>query len=149
MYWLKYFMSVLCKHIYCFWCVGVCLHTLSHVWFFVTPRTVARQAPLSMGFSRQEYWSGLAFPSQEDLPNPRTELGSPVSPALAGLFFITVPPGKPYGCGLVIKLCSILWDPVNYSWAGSFDRWFFRARILDWIAVSFAREAFLLYKKDS
>ena len=38
--------------------------------FFVTPWTVARQAPLSMGFSRQEYWSGLPFPSPGDLPNP-------------------------------------------------------------------------------
>ena len=45
--------------------------------FFVTPWTVARQAPLSMGFSRQEYWSGLPFPSPGDLPNPGIEPGSP------------------------------------------------------------------------
>ena len=45
---------------------------------FVTPGTVARQAPLSRGFPRQEYWRGLPFPSPGDLPNPRTE---PVSPA--------------------------------------------------------------------
>ena len=45
----------------------------------VTPWTVARQAPLSMGFSRQEYWSGLQFPSPGDLPNPGTK---PRSPAL-------------------------------------------------------------------
>ena len=45
-----------------------------------TPWTVARQAPLSMGFSRQEYWNGLPFPSPEDLPNPGIEPGSP--PAL-------------------------------------------------------------------
>ena len=43
----------------------------------VTPWTVARQAPLSMGFSRQEYWSGLSFPSPGDLPNPGIEPGSP------------------------------------------------------------------------
>ena len=49
----------------------------SCVWFFVTPRTVARQAPLSMEFSRQEYWSGLRFPSPGDLPNPGTECGFP------------------------------------------------------------------------
>ena len=42
-----------------------------------TPWTVAHQAPLSMGFSRQEYWSGLPFPSPGDLPNPGIELGSP------------------------------------------------------------------------
>ena len=46
---------------------------------FVTPRTVACQASLSMGFSRQEYWSGLPFPSPEDLPNPGIK---PRSPAL-------------------------------------------------------------------
>ena len=42
-----------------------------------TPQTAARQAPLSMGFSRQEYWSGLPFPSPRDLPNPGIEPGSP------------------------------------------------------------------------
>ena len=47
-----------------------------------TPETVARQAPVSMGFSRQEYWSGLPFPSPGDLPDPGTEPASPVSPAL-------------------------------------------------------------------
>ena len=44
--------------------------SLSRVWLFVTPWTVAYQAPPSMGFSRQEYWSGLPFPSPGDLPNP-------------------------------------------------------------------------------
>ena len=57
-----------------------------------TPWTVACQAPLSMGFPRQEYWSGLPFASPGDLPNPGTEL--PI-PALAGGFFTTEPPGKP------------------------------------------------------
>ena len=56
------------------------------------PWTVAHQAPLSMGFPRQVYYSGLPFPSPEDLPNPGIE---PVSLALAGRFFTTVPPGKP------------------------------------------------------
>ena len=50
---------------------------LSHVLFFETPWTVARQAPLSMGFLRQEYWSGLPFPPPGDLPDPGIELGSP------------------------------------------------------------------------
>ena len=50
---------------------------LSLVQLFVTPWTVACQAPLSMGFSRQEYWSGLQFPSPGDLPNPEIEPGSP------------------------------------------------------------------------
>ena len=52
--------------------------------------------PESMGFSRQEYWSGLPFPSPGDLPNPGIELTSPVSPALAGGFFTTGPPGKTF-----------------------------------------------------
>ena len=53
--------------------------SLSRVRLFVTPWTVAHQAPLSMGFSRQEYWSGLLFPSPGDLPDPGVE---PRSPAL-------------------------------------------------------------------
>ena len=71
--------------------VTVCTCVLSHVQLFVTPWTVACQAPLSMGFSRQEYWSGLPFPSPGDLPNPGIK---PESPALAGEFFATVSRGK-------------------------------------------------------
>ena len=56
---------------------------------FVTPWTVARQDPLSMGFPRQEYWSGLSFPSPGDLPDPGIEPTFPESPALAGKFFTT------------------------------------------------------------
>ena len=56
------------------------------------PWTVALQAPLSMGFTRQEYWSGLPFLSLRDLPNPGIE---PTSPTLAGRFFTASPPGKP------------------------------------------------------
>ena len=62
---------------------------------FVTPWTIAHQAPLSMEFCRQEYWSGLSFPPPGDLPNPRIKPTSPASPALAGGFFTTEPPGKP------------------------------------------------------
>ena len=58
----------------------------------VTPRTAAHQAPLSMGFSRQEHWSRLPFPSPGHFPYPGIE---PVSPALAGRFLTTEPPGKP------------------------------------------------------
>ena len=56
---------------------------------FASPWTVARQAPLSMEFSRQEYWSVLPFPSPGNLPDPEIE---PISPALAGGFFTSVPP---------------------------------------------------------
>ena len=63
---------------------------LSHVRLFATPWTVAYQAPPSMGFSRQECWSGLPFPSPVDLPDPGIE---PRSPALQADAF--EPPGKP------------------------------------------------------
>ena len=53
-----------------------------------TPGTVAHQAPLSMGFPRQEYWSGVPFPPPGDLPDPRIEPTSVVSPALAGGFYL-------------------------------------------------------------
>ena len=59
----------------------------------MTPWTVAHQAPLSMGFSRQEYWSGLPFPSPGDLPNPGIEPGSP---ALQADSLPTEPLGKPF-----------------------------------------------------
>ena len=61
------------------------------------------QVPLSMELSRQEYWSGLPFPTPGGLPNPRIETASPTSPALAGRFFTTQPPGKP-----VSELPSVL-----------------------------------------
>ena len=68
---------------------------LSQVRFFATPWTAADQAPLSMEFSRQEYWIGLPFPSPGDLPDPGIEPTSPVSPVLAGEFFTTELSGKP------------------------------------------------------
>ena len=70
----------------------VVVSPLSLVWRFDILWTVAHQAPLSMGFPRQEYWSGLSCPSPGDLPSPRMELMSPV---LAGRFFTAEPPGKP------------------------------------------------------
>ena len=63
---------------------------LSHIWLFVTPWSVAYQAPLSMEFSRQEYSSGLPFLTRGILPNPGIEPVSPLPPALAGRFFTTV-----------------------------------------------------------
>ena len=61
----------------------------SRVQLFVTLWAVAWQAPLSMAFSRQEYWSGLLCPPPGDLSNPGIKTASPVSPALAGRFFTT------------------------------------------------------------
>ena len=67
----------------------VCVCVLSHVRLFVTLRTVAHQAPLSVGFSRQEYWNGLPCPPPGDLPNPGIEPASLMFPALADGFFPT------------------------------------------------------------
>ena len=71
------------------------MHVSSVVSNSVIPWTVACQAPLSMRFPRQQYWSGFPYPPPRDLPNPGIKPASLVSPALAGGFFITVPPGKP------------------------------------------------------
>ena len=56
------------------WSINLCVRVLSHVWLFVTPWTVTCQAPLSIDFSRQEYWSGLPFPPPRDLPDPGNNL---------------------------------------------------------------------------
>ena len=85
----------------------VCAQLLDCVQLFVIPWTVTRQAPLSMGFFRQEYWSGLPFPTPGDLPDPGIEHASLASPALAGGFFTSVPPGKLKN--LYSYSCSLLW----------------------------------------
>ena len=73
----------------------LCVHaqSLSHVQLSATPWITAHQAPLSMGFSRQEYWNGLPFPPPGDLPDPEIEL---ISPALEGAVFAIEPPGAPF-----------------------------------------------------
>ena len=69
-----------------------CAQWLSHVQLFATPWTVAHQPPPSMRFSRQEYWSGLPFPSPGDLPDPGIEHRSPTLQADA---LTSEPPGQP------------------------------------------------------
>ena len=72
----------------------LCVHSVAQLYPTLrTPWTVAHQAPLSMGFSRQEYWSALPFPLPRDLLDLGIEPMSLESPALAGGFFTTVPPG--------------------------------------------------------
>ena len=78
--------------------VKVKVKLLSCVRLFATPWIVARQDPLSMGFSRQEYWSGLPFPSPGDLPSSGIKPASPASPALRADALTSEPPGKPYHC---------------------------------------------------
>ena len=75
------------------WLVVVAVvQSQSRVQLFSVPWTVVHQAPLSMGFCRQEYWSRLPFPSLDDFPDTGIETAFP---ALAGMFFTTEPPGKP------------------------------------------------------
>ena len=92
------------------------LSRFSRVWLFTTLWTVVCQAPLSMGFLRQEYWSGLPFAPPGDLPD--------VSPALAGRFFRTSSTWETlslqvYVCVLVTQSCPTLCDPTNCSLPGS------------------------------
>ena len=75
-----------------------------------TPWTVAHQAPLSVGFSRQESWSGLPFPTPGDLPNPGIERASPT---LAGQLFTPEPPGKPTVNGVSGKKTDT--DTLTYN----------------------------------
>ena len=81
MYWV---------HVYMFLCTCGCeLSHFSGVLFFATLWTVAHQVPLSLEFPKQEHWSGLPFPSPEDLPDPGIKLASLMSPALASRFLTT------------------------------------------------------------
>ena len=109
---------------FCFGLAPTCV--LSHVWLFVTPWTVAYQAPLSMEFSGQEYWSRLPFPT---LGTFLTDPVSPMSPALAGRLLALKLPGKTVGLGrgcqtffvpldLITEFSTCL--PASFSWLSFF-----------------------------
>ena len=120
---------------------------LSHVWLFATPWIVACKAPLCMGFSRQEYWSGLPCPPPGDLPNPGIE------PRLLWLlpciFFTAGLLGKPLSkvvyiknntvlsCFSRVQLLVTLWTVAP---PGSSVHGISQARILQLVAISFSRE---------
>ena len=82
----------------------MCVCVLSSDRLFATPWAVARQAPLSMGFPRQEHWSGLPFPSPGDLPNPGIEPGSP---ALQADSLPAELAGKPQGLSIFVAVNGI------------------------------------------
>ena len=93
---------------------SVCV--LSCVWLFATPWTIAQQAPLSMGFSRQEYWSGLSFPPPGDLPNPRIKTVSSVAPALQADSLPMSHWGSPKTLGVILNYSfSSLPSPICIS----------------------------------
>ena len=92
---LVYVLPKRALHMYLFIYYVYVLSCFSRVQLFATPWTVAHQAPVSMGFSRQKYWSGLPFPPPEDLPDPGIKPMSPVFPALQADSLPPEPPGKP------------------------------------------------------
>ena len=100
-----------------------------------------------MGFPRQEYWSALPLPPPGELPNWGIEPMSPASPALAGRFFTTEPPGKPYlylsyiyaaDAAKSLQSCLTLCNPIDSSPQGSPIPGVLQARTLEWVAISFS-----------
>ena len=130
-----------------FW-VGVCLPTalspcavLSHsvVSNSATPWTVAHQAPLSMGISSPDYWSGLPCPPPGDLPNPGIE---PRSRALQMYSLPSEPPGNILYMHAFMLSCvsrPTLRDPIDCSLPGSSAHRILQARILEWVAMPSSR----------
>ena len=113
---------------------------------FVTPWTVANQAPLSMGFCRQEYWSGQPFPSPGDLPDPEIKPGSRVVPELQVDSLSPSHHGSPNywrGDSFVAKSCLPLCNPMDCSLQGSSLQGIPQARILEWVSISLSRGIFL------
>ena len=97
----------------------VCLVTKPCLTLCDPPWTVALQAPLSMGFSRQEYCSGLPFPTPGDLPHPGIKPASPASLALVGRFFTTELPGKPHQDSLIRYFKSYTLEQHRFEVHGS------------------------------
>ena len=114
---------------------------------FETPRTAAHLAPLSVGFSSQEYWSGLPFPCPGDLPDPGIEPTSPVSPVLQADSLPLNHWGSPTKARQrsqipevkVSPSCPTLCDPMDCSQPGSSVQGILQARILEWVAIPFSR----------
>ena len=122
--------------------------SLSCVRLFEIPRTVAHQAPLSMEFSRQEYWSGLPFSSPGDSPDPGIK---PRSPALQANALLSEPPGRQdwfkinrdlmlpgAAAAKSLQLCLTLCDPTDGSPPGSPVPGILQARTLEGVAISFS-----------
>ena len=121
-------------------CVFVCV--LSRGLSLCDPIDGAPPGSSVHGFSRQEYWSGLPFPTPGDLPHPGIRPVSLASPALAGRFLSLAPPGKSLSRKvevLVAQLCPTLCDSMDYSPPGSSVPGIFQARILEWVAIPFSR----------
>ena len=123
----------------------------SHVWLFATLWTVAQQAPQSMGFSGQEYWSGLPCPPPRDLPNPGIEPMSLTSPVLAGGSLPSVPllGWCKHNLGFELWIlnyvlsCPVVSSSLQHQGlcpAGSSVHGIFQATILEWVVISPSRD---------
>ena len=113
----------------------VCVSSVSHVWLFVVPWTVARQAPLSIESFRQEYWSRLTFPTLDDLSDPGIEPALPKSPALAGDL-------QHFGTPRHLFCCSIMsysLTPWTVACKAPLSMGILQARILEWFAMPSSR----------
>ena len=122
------------------------LNCFSHIQLFATPWTAAHQTPLSMGLSRQEYWSGLPCPPPGDLPDSGIKPMCLASPALAGGFFTTSTTQEALYCSSVqfssvAQSCTTLCNPMDCSPSGSSVHGIVQARILEWVAISSSRES--------
>ena len=144
-----------CRQILYHWATIVLSH-FSQVQLFVTLWTVACQAPMFMGFSKQEYWGELTYPSVVDLPDPQYKPASLKSPALVGRFFTISAtwealrhlrsPSRWCVCVCahaceqsVSRSCPTLWDPMGYSPPCSSVQRIFQAKILEWVAISISK----------
>ena len=129
------------------WCyhgaLCICAESLQSCLTLCDPMDCSCQAPLSMGFSRQEYWSELPCLPPGDLPDPGIERTSVASPALAGRFFTTSTTREAQhragaAAAKSLQLCPTLWHPVDSSPPGSPIPGILQARTLEWVAISFS-----------
>ena len=126
--------------------IRVCACVLSHfsqTQLFVTPWTVAHQASLSIGFSRQEYWRGLPCPPPGHCPDSGIESRSPKSPTLAGKFFTTSTTWEAWSTATAaaksLQSCLTVCDPIDISPPGSPAPGILQERTLKWVAISFSK----------
>ena len=128
--------------LHCFLCTPSVLSHLRHVRLFVTPWSVARQVPLPMGFSRQEYWSGLPSCLQGSFPTQGSEPGlSSLLHWQAGSLPLAPPgklPKKGHATAKLLQSCLTLCDPIDGSPPGPPVPGILQARTLEWVAVSFS-----------
>ena len=123
--------------------LSVCvLNHFSHVRLFAALWAVAFQASLFMGFSGQEYWSGLPCPPLGYLPNPGIETASLISSTLAGGFFTTSATWEEQHSAAAaaksLQSCPTLCDPIDGSTPGSSIHRILQARVLEWGAIAFS-----------